>query len=411
MKYLIATFGSHGDILPFALIAKELANSEHDVIFYANEHFEYLFLDSKIKFVSVGTKEEYFKLFKTNITNKPIKALDAVAKDIAKLNRQFYYEIKKDISSKKDTVISSTMLFAAHLLKETENINHILIHLSPSIFRSNTNPARLSENWITKDSPILVKNFVWWALDNFFYEPSFTKPLNKLRKELNLTSKKYIFRGWIHTADKLITLFPQWFANVQDGFNYNAIQVDFLIEPIQEELAQDIKDFTNTNKPIVVFTAGTANGAAYEFFKTSMQIAKHLDIKAIFVSHFVEHIPQNLPDNILHLTYVSYSALLPKVSLFVHHGGIGSTAVALYSGTPQIICPAAYDQYDNSLKTQNLGVAKEILPKNYTVQNATKIVNDMLNNKDIKKLCEFYAQKFINKNTLKDICNTITHSH
>lgn len=298
-------------------------------------------------------------------------------------------------------------MFAAHLLKETHSLKYILIHLSPSVFRSNIEPARLGELWITKNSPLFLKNFTWWALDTFFYEPNFTKPLNDFRQELNLPPKNRIFRDWIHEADKTVALFPKWFANIPKDVKCNVVQTDFLTMQNKNELQQNIQDFINNNKPTVVFTAGTANGAAHKFFKESLQAVQKLNIQAIFVSKFNEHIPQNLPGNILYVNYVSYEMLLPKIALFVHHGGIGSTATALQSSTPQIICPTAYDQFDNSLKAVKLGVAAEILPKNYNANSVAKVVDKMLNNDDVKLQCKIYAQKFAKNNALKDIYNTI----
>lgn len=101
MRYLISTFGSHGDILPFATIANELALNGHEVIFYANEYFAYLFENSKIKFISVGKKESYFKLFKTDTNNNQVKAFKLIAQELATLNRQFYYEMQKIFLAKK----------------------------------------------------------------------------------------------------------------------------------------------------------------------------------------------------------------------------------------------------------------------------------------------------------------------
>ena len=45
----------------------------------------------------------------------------------------------------------------------------------------------------------------------------------------------------------------------------------------------------------------------------------------------------------------------------VHHGGIGSSAQALRAGIPQLVAPQAYDQYDNAMRLQALGVA-DVLP-------------------------------------------------
>jgi rhamnosyltransferase subunit B len=393
MKFLISTFGSHGDILPFVAIAKELSAHGCEVVFYANPYFKYLLQEYAVRFVEVGTVDGYHAIFEADNRN-PMQAFKRIAAEIGVLNREFYHAMDRDISSTDDMVISGSLLFAGHLLKETRGVKYALIHLSPSIFRSNIKPPRLDAKWITKENPLFIKNLAWWMLDMFFYEPCFTKQLNLLRYELLLPKLKNIFRSWIHEADTLIGLFPEWFARPQTDWAGSLRLTDFLTTKSGQGLPQEIEDFISTDKPVVVFTAGTANGSAYKFFATSMQTVAKLDIKAIFVSPFTKHIPKGISENILYVKYVPYEVLLPKISILVHHGGIGSTAVTMKSATPQIICPTAYDQFDNSARAVELGVAYEILQKNYSVSNVAKTIGYILGDKEMKERCEHFATKF-----------------
>ncbi|KAG9456864.1 hypothetical protein H6P81_001372 [Aristolochia fimbriata] len=54
---------------------------------------------------------------------------------------------------------------------------------------------------------------------------------------------------------------------------------------------------------------------------------------------------------------IQYRWLFPRCQIVVHHGGSGSTAAALYAGTPQIICPFMLDQFYWAEKMSWLGVA------------------------------------------------------
>ncbi|XP_020250119.1 sterol 3-beta-glucosyltransferase UGT80B1 isoform X2 [Asparagus officinalis] len=58
-----------------------------------------------------------------------------------------------------------------------------------------------------------------------------------------------------------------------------------------------------------------------------------------------------------------YSWLFPRCAVVIHHGGSGSTAAALYAGTPQIICPFILDQFYWAERLYWLGVAPEPLRK------------------------------------------------
>ncbi|KAI5065210.1 hypothetical protein GOP47_0019905 [Adiantum capillus-veneris] len=65
-----------------------------------------------------------------------------------------------------------------------------------------------------------------------------------------------------------------------------------------------------------------------------------------------------------------YLWLFPKCSLIVHHGGSGTTAAALQSGIPQVICPFVLDQFYWAERMAWIAVAPEPLKKEYLVPPA-----------------------------------------
>jgi len=70
-----------------------------------------------------------------------------------------------------------------------------------------------------------------------------------------------------------------------------------------------------------------------------------------------EQLPAVLPAGALHVSHAPFSALLPRLSALVHHGGIGTSAQALAAGIPQLVVPFAHDQFDNAARLHRLGVA------------------------------------------------------
>ncbi len=409
MKVLITTAGSHGDVLPFIALSNEFIKKGYEVILYANPFFKSLISNNEIKFVEIGTIEEYKKMFRSSNNSDSVKSFKLVASEFMRLCPIYYQAMKKDISEDNTISISSSLLFAGRLLEETHNIPCVTIHLSPSVFRSNINPARLVPNWIEAKTPLFIKNISWWVLDKLFYEPNFTKPLNKIRKELGLNTINRIFKSWIHEGSLVIGLFPKWFAKPQSDWFEKSVLVDFPLYDNGENntLSQDILDFLNSDSPKVGFSAGTATATAQEFFKVSIEACKKLEVKAILLSHFSEQIPTNLPKNVMHINYAPFSKLLPKLSLFVHHGGIGSTSQTLKAGIPQIIRPVAFDQFDNSIRAVNLGVAKEILAENYNVKNVINTVNEILNNDCYKDNALSIAKKFEDADSVLKVCDLI----
>ncbi|XP_027331038.1 sterol 3-beta-glucosyltransferase isoform X2 [Abrus precatorius] len=64
---------------------------------------------------------------------------------------------------------------------------------------------------------------------------------------------------------------------------------------------------------------------------------------------------------------VPYDWLFPKCAAVIHHGGSGTTAAALQSGTPQVVCPFMLDQFYWAERMYWLGVSPEPLNRNHLV--------------------------------------------
>jgi rhamnosyltransferase subunit B len=47
--------------------------------------------------------------------------------------------------------------------------------------------------------------------------------------------------------------------------------------------------------------------------------------------------------------------LLPRCAAMVHHGGIGTAALAFAAGIPQVVTPFAHDQFDNAQRIARSG--------------------------------------------------------
>ncbi|MGH8758943.1 MAG: glycosyltransferase, partial [Burkholderiales bacterium] len=76
--------------------------------------------------------------------------------------------------------------------------------------------------------------------------------------------------------------------------------------------------------------------------------------RGIFLTRAADQLPA-LPETVVHANYLPLNLLLPRVSIVVHHGGIGTTAQALLSGVPQLIIPSFSDQLDNARRVEHLG--------------------------------------------------------
>lgn len=409
MRVLISTAGSHGDVLPFIALGREFAARGHEVILYANPFFLDYATDSTIGFVPISTTEQYSLLFGELSDDNPSRAFKRIAKEYVEICPQYYQAMKADVVPGDTIAIGNSLLLSHRLLGETEGVPCATVHLTPSVFRSNVSPARLVPKWITSSTPSLLKRMVWWMLDKTFYDPHFTKALNTYRFELGLPSVDRIFSSWIHEADCVVGLFPDWFGKPQSDWPKNVVLVDFPLYDHGDHLSlpPELDEFIKAGQPPIAFSAGTATATAHEFFKTSIEASQAAGLRAILLTHFGQQVPASLPKNVMHVEYAPFSTLLPKLAAFVHHGGIGSTSQALRAGIPQLIRPVAYDQFDNSARAVQLGVALELLPKHYSADLVVNTLSKLTSDTQMHERCKEVARNFENNQAAHNACDEI----
>ncbi|MDL2355801.1 MAG: hypothetical protein QFF03_11130 [Pseudomonadota bacterium] len=409
MRILIAATGSHGDVLPFIALGRECRARGHDVIVYANPFFRPHAVAAHLRFVGVGSVAAYHALFGAAAGNDPTKDFKRVAKELADLCGPYYAAMKADVLAGQTITITSSLQFAPRLLRETDGVPCATVHLAPSVFQSNLSPARLVPHWICADTPMLGKRLAWWMLDKLFYDPHFTAPLNTLRARLGLAPLTRIFGGWIHQADCLIGMFPDWFGVPQADWPAQTVLAGFPLydRADQAPLAPAIRAFLDAGSPPVAFSAGTATATAHDFFKTSIEACAMAGRRAILLSHFPQQIPTQLPAHVLHVDYAPFSLLLPKLAVFVHHGGIGATSQALRAGVPQLIRPVAYDQFDNSQRAVGLGVAHELLPAKYTARAVAGALATLDTDNALRQRCGQVARRVTEDSAITIACDAI----
>jgi rhamnosyltransferase subunit B len=411
MRVLIATAGSHGDVLPFIALGQEMLDRGHDVIFYANPFFEKYLRDSRIKFIPIGTIEEYLAVWSDTNGKKPFKAFRHVTRYFLNICLPYYKAMKQDVLVGETITIGHPLMFSTRFLKETHDVPTATIHLAPVPFRSNTYPSKLLPIWITPKMPKVVKNMAWSAMDHLYFDHNVNKPFNEMRHLIGLKPLRKVFRGWMTDADAVIGMFPQWFAVPQAdwstkvhfaGFPQNAHGSD-------EHLPEDVQAFLDAGDAPILFTAGTASAMAEDFFETSIKACVRGKFRGILLTPFNNQVPAHLPDGIVHYSFVPYHLLLPKLAAIVHHGGIGTTSLALHAGIPQLIRPVAYDQFDNANRVVNLlGVGKQLLPMSYTPTVVAYVLKKLVNDVKVLEHCRVYAKNLSHESdAIKNACDAI----
>lgn len=394
MRVLIEALGSHGDMLPFIGLGQMLRARGHEVRLYSNGLYGELVRDAGLGFVATSEAQRMRDALADPRALRTLPGLRLIAEGVAGSLAPAYQTMAQDVLPGQTAVVASTLAFAAHLLAERQRLPLAVVHLSPVIFRSELHTARSGAARHLHRLPRLLKRGLFALGDRFLLDPLFAAPLNTSRATLGLPPVRRVMRDWIHQADLTLGLFPPWFARPQADWPPNLKLTGF---PLQSGLddgpggdhgpSAELQAFFDAGPAPVVFTAGTANTQSASFHAVSAQVCAQLGIRGVLVAQRREQVPATLPPGVIHLPWAPFGWMFRRAAAVVHHGGIGSLSQALAAGTPQLIRPMAYDQFDNAQRAGKLGVARELLPRVYTPARLAALLPEVMNSRDIRARC------------------------
>ena len=233
--------------------------------------------------------------------------------------------------------------------------------------------------------------------------------MNELRRELGLDPVKHIIRDYWHSPQRVIGMFPPWFAPPPSDWPAGLTLTGFPLfdEPDLSPISRELEAFLRAGNAPIAFTPGSAMWQAHDFFDASVAACVKLGRRGLLLTRHRDHLPAKLPDSVLHVHYAPFSTLLPRCAAFVHHGGIGSSAQALASGVPQLVSPFTHDQPDNAARLLKLGVARIAAHSKYSGERVAGSMATMIESKDVAASCREVASKFVGVDAIGRTCDLI----
>lgn len=167
-----------------------------------------------------------------------------------------------------------------------------------------------------------------------------------------------------HSPSLVLALFSAVLADKQPDWPVQTIVTGFPLYDQDGEtgLSPALARFLDDGPSPIVFTLGiSAAMVAGRFYEESIAAAKILGRRAVLITgKNPRNLSASLPDGMMALSYVPFSDLFPRAAVVVHHGGIGTTGLAMRSGRPMLVVPFAHDNPDNAARTTRLGIARTL---------------------------------------------------
>ena len=323
-----------------------------------------------LEFVPAGTVELFERMSSRPELWDPVKGFGVIAEGVGESLGWYYEAIVSNHRPGRTGLVMSTLLMGGRVAQETLGMRGVMVHLSPACLRSAIDPAKTPPLPTAAWMPGWWNRLTYWAADALVMDRALARPVNAFRRTHGLPPVKRIFNSWIHSPDRVIGLFPDWFAAPQVDWPSQTVLTGF---PLYDEadvtpIDPDLEQFLNGGEPPIAFTPGSAMRHGDEFFAEAIGACRLLGRRGVLLSRHRDHLPENFPAGIRHVEYAPFSRLLPRCAAIVHHGGIGTSAQGLAAGIPQLVVTMAHDQPDNAARLRRLGVSETLPARNFPLR-------------------------------------------
>jgi rhamnosyltransferase subunit B len=380
MHFLLNPVGSGGDVHPYVGLGRRLRARGHEVTVLTAEPHRAAVERAELAFVPVFPEEDYHRATLNPDLWHPRRGFTTVVTLVLVGLEPTWRELEARYEPGHTFLVGHPLAFAARAFEEKTGIPAATIHLAPSSIRSAHQVPALPPGVDISGLPLWLKHAFWWAIDRTQLDPAITPTHDRWRASHGLPPVRRVFQSWLNSPRQVITFFPEWFGPRQPDWPERLDYASFPLwdDPAGAPVDAELDAFLAAGSPPVVATPGTANRHATPFFQAVSEALGRLGRRGLFLTGFPEQVPPGLPDTIMTRRYAPLSQVLGRSALLVHHGGIGTLAQGLAAGVPHLIMPMSFDQPDNALRLERLGVARWLPPARFTGDRVASALGRLL---------------------------------
>jgi UDP:flavonoid glycosyltransferase YjiC (YdhE family) len=413
-RFLLATFGSLGDLHPMVALAMELRRRGHEVAVASTDFYRRKVESLGIPFHAVRPNQAMDdpELYRYVLDAR--RGPEYVISKVLLPALRGMYEDLSAAAENADFLVAGELLFAAPIVAEKLGLKWASIILSPSSFFSAHDPSVIAPapftrhlldkgRWLNRT----IVNLVHWAARHW------AAPIHELRAELGLrASSKPLFEDKCSPHLNL-AMFSPLLAQPQPDWPASTVQTGFVFfdqHPQDIELSRELREFLDAGDPPIVFTLGSG-AVVYPgtFYRESIEAVRRLGRRAILLVG--GNAPQErLPEGVVAFDYAPYSELLPRAACIVHSGGSGTVAQALRAGRPQLVMPFVFDQPDNAVRCERIGAGRFIARSQYTAERATVELQQLLDSPRYAQRAADLAEQLRAEDGVRLACDALEHA-
>jgi rhamnosyltransferase subunit B len=414
MHVFLSAFGSYGDVLPMVGLGAAARARGHRVQVLVNPYFQSVVEGAGLEMVALGSADEYRELMQHPDLWHPRRGLKLVlTRGAAAYMRAAYVAIESNYRPGETVLAAHGLDLGSRVFHDKHAAPLATAHFAPFALMTLHDTPRYIGAPNMRGWPKWAMAAVFWAGDRMITDPAVAPTLNALRAEQGLPAVRRVFSGWNNSPQLVLGLFPDWFAARQPDWPAQTATVGFPLwdPPSTPHLSKEVDEFLAAGDPPIVFAPGSANVQANEFFQTAVDVCQRLGRRGMLMTKYSDQLPDRLPPGVRSFGFVPFSELLPRAAALVHHGGIGTCAQGLASGLPQIVMPMAYDQLDNGLRLERLGVGAIVPRKRFRPAAVSAALAPFLDSPEVATRCRELASRCNGSASLGAACDRLEELH
>ena len=381
MRVLILTFGTRGDVDPFAALAQRLTAAGHTAVLAAPEPYRAT-VAADVGFEPMATEMD--RVMRAGMTRLrgPAHAL-TLARQMAQGMRESLQEQWRIAQQVQPTVIVGhpKALGGLHV---AERLGVPFVASLPLPFLTPTSAFPVP--FVSRQLPGSLNRMSYHF--NRFTAVAYGGMINKFRRGTlglpRMSRRTDYLTTRAGTAVPVLYPFSRHVVPVPSDYPSSAHVTGYWFgeSPRAWEPPRELVEFLGGGRPVIFLGFGSMGfgGRAADRSRLVREALNEVGARAV-VSTGWGALAIEPSEHVYPVDEVPHEWLFPRVDAVVHHGGSGTTAAGLRAGKPTLVCPVLGDQPFWGRRVHELGVGPRPLPlRRATSQALAASIIDLVSN-------------------------------
>jgi rhamnosyltransferase subunit B len=385
-KIVILTKGTAGDLFPFLAAATALRGRGHSVVFLSHCDYKPEVEKTGAAFIPLDNSEERSLFLRdVSLLNTPTGALQFFNQHCLPRTTREYALLSEQCSNDESIVLLTRHLSSVADLFVAEEHGKPLIRLFTA-----------------------VSQVMAFDLLNELVTALLVSKLSAVRTELGL-KPKYNWSEFLAIPVVNVGNWPSWFLEPGESLPISVTALGFLVHDPAEsgEIPYDVRCFLGDERDAVLVTGGTGNFVDERFYSSAIEACQSCGLRALVVSRYRRLSSGTRGDSVKWAASLPFASVLPQVSVVIHHGGSGTIARALLSGTPQLALAYGADRPDNATRLARLGLAAYLQPSEWQPGRIATSLNHLRTSSVLQACCQSFSQRVRSECAAEQLCDVV----